>query len=134
MVRSLRDGIEAAKFKSWEMPATQFGGIHLGYASLPFDSPFRDVKDYEDYRSRLLQIPRVLEQAMGHMRDGLREHLMPPKYLLEKVSAQAQQIADSPLDKSPFTDPLRKFPDSISETDRKRPGRTSLHKVRGIRA
>ena len=120
MVRSLRDGIEAAKFKSWEMPATQFGGIHLGYASLPFDSPFRDVKDYEDYRSRLLQIPRVLEQAMGHMRDGLREHLMPPKYLLEKVSAQAQQIADSPLDKSPFTDPLRKFPDSISETDRKR--------------
>jgi len=120
MVRSLRDGIEAARFKDWEMPATQFGGIHLGYASLPFDSPFRNVKDYEDYRSRLLQIPRVLEQAMGHMRDGLREHLMPPKYLLEKVSAQAQQIADSPLDKSPFSDPLRKFPDSISETDRKR--------------
>ena len=120
MVRTLRDEIEEARFKNWEMPATQFGGIHLGYASLPFDSPFRNVKDYEDYRSRLLQIPRVLEQAMGHMRDGLREHLMPPKYLLEKVSSQAQQIADSPLDKSPFTDPLRKFPDSVSETDRKR--------------
>jgi uncharacterized protein (DUF885 family) len=120
MVRTLRDGIEEARFKNWEMPATQFGGIHLGYASLPFDSPFRSVKDYEDYLSRLRQIPRVLDQAMGHMRDGLREHLMPPKYVLEKVSVQAQQIADSPIDKSPFTEPLRKFPDSISEADRQR--------------
>jgi uncharacterized protein (DUF885 family) len=120
MMRSLREGIEAARFKDWEMPATQFGGIHLGYATLPFDSPFRNVKDYEDYLLRLRQIPRVLEQATGHMRDGLRERLMPPKYLLEKVSVQAQGIADSTLDKSPFTDPLRKFPDSISEGDRQR--------------
>ena len=119
MVRSLREALDSAQFKDWEMPATQFGGIHLGYASLPFDSPFRNVKDYEDYLSRLRQIPRVLEQAMGHMRDGLRDHRMPPKYLLEKVSGQAQQIADDPLDKSPFTEPLRKFPDSISEADRK---------------
>ena len=120
MVRSLREGIEEARFKGWEMPATQFGGIHLGYASLAFDSPFRNVKDYEDYLSRLREIPRVLGQATGHMRDGLRDHLMPPNYLLEKVSVQAQGIADSGLDKSPFTDPLRKFPDSIMEADRQR--------------
>ncbi|MGB9072040.1 MAG: DUF885 domain-containing protein [Terriglobales bacterium] len=120
MVRSLRESLEAAQFKNWEMPATQFGGIHLGYASLAFDTPFRNVKDYEDYLARLRQIPRVLEQAMGHMREGLRDHRMPPKYLLEKVSVQAQQIADGPLDKSPFTEPLRKFPDSISDAERKR--------------
>ncbi len=119
MVRGLREAIDSAQFKDWEMPATQFGGVHLGYAGLPFDSPFRNVKDYQDYLSRLHQIPGVLDQAIGHMRDGLRDHLMPPKYLLEKVSSQAQQIADDPLDKSPFTDPLRKFPDSISENDRK---------------
>ena len=59
MVRTLREGIEAAQFKDWEMPATQFGGVHLGCASLPFDSPFRNVKDYEDYLARLGQIPRV---------------------------------------------------------------------------
>ncbi len=119
MLRTLRETLDSAQFKDWEMPATQFGGIHLGYASLSFDSPFRNVKDYQDYLSRLRQIPRVLDQAMGHMRDGLRDRLMPPKYLLEKVSSQAQQIADDPLDKSPFTDPLRKFPASISEADRK---------------
>jgi uncharacterized protein (DUF885 family) len=120
MVRSLREDVEGARFKNWEMPATQFGGIHLEYASLPFDSPFRNVKDYDDYLARLHQIPLVLEQATGHMRDGLRDRLMPPKYLLEKVSSQAQEIAGDSLEKSPFTDPLRKFPESISENDRKR--------------
>ena len=119
MLRSLREALDGAQFKDREMPATQFGGIHLGYAGLAFDSPFRNKKDYEDYLSRLHQIPRVLDQAMGHMRDGLRDHLMPPKYLLEKVSDQAQQVADDPLDQSPFTDPLRKFPDSIPEAERK---------------
>jgi uncharacterized protein (DUF885 family) len=120
MVRSLRLTLDGAKFKDWEMPATQFGGIHLGYAGLPFDSPFRNVKDYEDYISRLHQIPRVLDQGMEQMRNGLRDHLMPPKFLLEKVSTQAQEIADDPLDKSPFCDPLKKFPESIGEADRKR--------------
>ncbi len=122
MLRSLREALDVAQFKDWEMPATQFGGIHLGYASLAFDSPFRNVKDYQDYLARLHQIPRVLDQAMGHMREGLRDGLMPPKYLLEKVSSQAQQIADDSLDKSPFTEPLRKFPNSIPEAERKQLG------------
>ena len=113
MVRSLRESVESDRFKSWEMPATQFGGIHLEYASLAFYVPLRTVKDYENYLARLHQIPRVLDEGVGHMRDGLRDGLMPPKYLLEKVAGQAQQIADTPLSKSSFTEPLRKFPDSF---------------------
>jgi uncharacterized protein (DUF885 family) len=120
MVRSLRESVEGASFKDWEMPATQFGGIHLQYASLSSEVPSRNAKDYENYLSRLHQIPRVLDQAMGDMREGLRDQLMPPKYLLEKVAAQAQQVADAPLDKSSFTEPLGKFPDSISADDRTR--------------
>jgi uncharacterized protein (DUF885 family) len=86
MIRQLKETLKQAQFKNWEMPATQFGGVHLGYASLPFDTPFRNVKDYENYLARLHQIPRVLDQAIAHMRQGLRDHLMPPKYLLEKVA------------------------------------------------
>jgi len=128
IVRSLREQVEGARFKSWEMPADQFGGIHLQYASLPSYLPFRTVKDYRDYISRLHQIPRVLAQATEHMRQGLQDQLMPPRYLLEKVSVQAEQVADAPLEKSSFTDPLRKFPDSISEADRDRL-RTSVNEA-----
>jgi uncharacterized protein (DUF885 family) len=120
MMRGLREDLERARFKDWEMPVSQFNGIHLWYASMPSYLPFRKLKDYEDYLARLHQMPSRLEQAIGHMRDGMRNHLMPPKYLLEKVAVQAQQVADAPLDKSTFTDPLRKFPDSVSEEDRSR--------------
>ena len=120
MVRSLREDVDSARFKHWEMPATQFGGVHLEYASFPSYLPFRNLKDYENYLARLRQIPTILDQALAHMRDGLRDHLMPPKYLLEKVAAQAQQVADAQLDQSSFTGPLRKFPESISAQDRAR--------------
>jgi uncharacterized protein (DUF885 family) len=120
MIRQLSEELKLAQFKNWEMPVTQFGGVHLWYASLAFDSPFRNVKDYADYRARLGQIPRVLDETIIHMREGMHDHLMPPKYLLEKVATQAQEIADAPLGKNTFTEPLRKFPDSISEADRTR--------------
>jgi len=60
--------------------------------------------------SRLHQISRVLDQAMGHMRDGVRDHLIPPTYLLEKVSSQAQGIADDSLDKSHSQNRCASFP------------------------
>src|SRR5262249_29908739 len=58
MVRSLRETIEGAQFKTWEMPVSQFGGVHHWLSSLPFNCPFRNAKDYQDYLSRLRQIPR----------------------------------------------------------------------------
>jgi uncharacterized protein (DUF885 family) len=120
MVRSLREQIESAKFKDWEMPATQFDGPHLSYAGLASDTPFRSAKDYEDYLSRLHQLPRVFEQVMEDMRLGMNDHLMPPKYLLEKVTSQAQTIADDSPETSPFNQPVFKFPKEISEADQKR--------------
>lgn len=120
MVRSLREEIESAKFKDWEMPATQFDGPHLAYAGLSSDTPFRSVKDYEDYLSRLHQLPRVFDQVTEDMRLGMRDHVMPPKYLLEKVGAQAQKIADDTPEKSPFSQPVLKFSKEISEVEQKR--------------
>jgi len=128
MVRSLRMAAEGARFKDWEMPATQFDGVHLRYASLVYDTPFRNAKDYRDYLARLHQIPRALEQSADNMRAGLRDHLMPPKYILELVSAQVRQIADTPLDRNPFTDPLRKFPEAVAEADRQ-PLRDGIEKA-----
>ena len=120
MVRGLREDIESAGFKEWEMPVDQFGGIHLSYAALPSATPFRSVKDYEDYLSRLHQIPRVFEQINANMQLGLRDGLIPPRYLLEKVAVQAQNIADKSPQDSPFTQPVLKFPAGISDAEKQR--------------
>ena len=119
MIRDLREQIEGARFKDWEMPVNQMSGIHLGLASLPSETTFRSVKDYQDYIARLHQIPRVLQQATANMRAGLGEHLVPPRYLLEKAALQAQDIAGKSAEDSPFTQPVRKFPAGISEAEQK---------------
>ena len=102
MIRRLRDDIEGAQFKPWEMLIDQFNGIHLSYASLPSTTSFATTKDYEDYLARLHQFPRLFEQIIANSRQGMRDGLMPPKFLLEQVVPQAQSVADDLSDKNPF--------------------------------
>jgi uncharacterized protein (DUF885 family) len=120
MVRSLRLDIENAPFTDWQMPVSQFGGAHLEFASMSRQMPFTTMKDYENYIARLHQIPRALEQITANMKLGMANQLMPPKFLLEKVTVQAQNVADASKEKSPFTEPVQKFPEGISAADQKR--------------
>ena len=120
MVRDLRQSIDGAKFNGWEMPVDQFNGAHLSFASMASQMPFKTVKDYENYLARLHQLPRVFDQVTANMKLGLRDHLMPPKFLLEKVTVQAQEIADASEAKSPFNQPVLKFPEGISAADQQR--------------
>jgi uncharacterized protein (DUF885 family) len=120
MIRSLRQAITDTQLKGWEMPVDQMNGVHLSLAALPSQMPFNTVKDYENYIARLHAIPRVLEQTTDLMRLGLRDRLMPPKYLLEKAGEQAQGIADDKPDQSPFARPAGKFPSAVSSDDQDR--------------
>src|SRR5258706_3597568 len=63
MVRNLREQIEGEKFKPWEQPVTQFGGVHLEAPQLVPLLSFANVKDNEDYISRLKQLPRLLTET-----------------------------------------------------------------------
>jgi uncharacterized protein (DUF885 family) len=120
MISRLRDAIAGAQFKPWEMQIDQFNGVHLGYASLPSITPFETVKDYESYLARLHQFPRLFDQIIADARQGMRDGLMPPKFLLEQVVPQAQPIADNLTDSNPFALPVTKFPSTISSSDQQR--------------
>ncbi len=120
MVRDLRERLEAAKFKEWEMPVTQFGGIHIDTPQFVTSLSFATVKDYEDYIARLKQIPRAFNETIIQMRKGMRDGLMPPRILLVQVAEQAQEIAKQKSEETPFAQPTNNFPKEFSETDRTR--------------
>src|SRR6202171_2003787 len=120
MVRDLKMALEGARFKPWEMPVNQSSGIHIDAPQLVSVLSFENVKDYEDYITRLKLLPVLFDQTIEQMRKGLAAGLMPPKILLEKVVTQANGIATTAPDQSPFTHPFDKFPEAISEADRKR--------------
>ncbi len=119
LVRSLKTRIAGAPFKGWEMPATQMGGPQ-DYAGLARDMPFKTVQDYENYLSRLGKLPAYFQQSIANMRQGMRDGLMPPRYLLEKVAEEASGVASKSPARSPFTDPLRNFPDTVPAAERAR--------------
>jgi uncharacterized protein (DUF885 family) len=116
LVRTLQQGDESYTFKNYEMPLTHMSGPHTDMADLPLAVPLDNVKQYEDYISRLHQIPRVFTQTEEVLRAGMKDNLMPVKFLLEKVPAQCQQIIDA----DPFLGPTKKYPAGISPDDQKR--------------
>jgi uncharacterized protein (DUF885 family) len=131
MVRDLQMLVESARFKSWEMPVSQQSGIQIDLPDLVNVLSFQSVKDYEDYVSRLQQIPRLLDQTIIQMRKGMNDKLMPPRFLLEKVVDQSNSVSSQDPEKSPFAQPFLNFPKSISESDQKRLREAGLAAIKG---
>src|SRR5262245_13911685 len=120
LVHNLRNNVEGIGLKEYEMPVTQISGIHLFAGQLASLLPFATAKDYDDYAKRLHNFPKQIDDTIDNMRRGMRDKLMPPKFLLEKVAGQADRIAKEEPEKTPFAMPLEKFPDAVSESDRAR--------------
>ena len=116
MVRVLQQRIADYALKEYEMPANQQYGIHTGLADLPLSVPFDSVKHYQDYVARLHQIPRVLNQTTEVLRAGMRDKLMPVRFLLEKLPGQCEGIIQA----DPFLLPTKKYPASIPAEEQKR--------------
>jgi uncharacterized protein (DUF885 family) len=116
MVRTLERRNESYAFKDFEMPVSQMSGVHTQIADLPLSSPFSSVKFYQDYIARLHQVPRVFTQTEEVLRAGMKDNLMPVRFLLEKIPGQCQGI----IAQDPFLLPTKKFPSSISSADQER--------------
>jgi len=116
LVRVLQQRIADFDLKEYEMPVNQQNGVHTSLADLPLSVPFDSVKHYEDYISRLHQIPRALAQTTEVLRAGMKDNLMPVRFLIEKLPVQCTGIIDA----DPFLTPTKKFPAEISPEDQKR--------------
>src|SRR5271168_4549449 len=116
LVRVLQQRIADFDLKEYEMPINQQNGIHTSLADLPLSMPFDSVKHYEDYISRLHQIPKAFQQTEEVLRAGVKDHLVIVRFIAEKVPGQC----DGVISANPFVIPLKKFPASFSEADKKR--------------
>jgi uncharacterized protein (DUF885 family) len=116
MVRVLQQRDADFALKEYEMPINQMNGVHTSLADLPLSVPLDSVKHYEDYVARLRQIPGALSQTSEVLRAGMRDKLMPVRFLLEKIPAQCGGIIEA----NPFLQPLKKYPADISADEQKR--------------
>jgi uncharacterized protein (DUF885 family) len=116
LLRTLQQRIDNYDFKEYEMPVSQMSGPHVDLADLPLAVPFESVKQYEDYIARLHQIPRAFAETEEVLRAGMKDGLMPVRFLLEKVPAQCDGVVEA----DPFLMPTQQFPAGISQDDQER--------------
>ena len=115
-LRGLQQDAAGFDLKNYEMPLGIMNGIHTDLADLPLSVPFDTVKQYQDYIARLRRIPAAFTQTEDVLRAGVRDHLMPVKFLLEKVPAQCAGV----IAEDPFLIPTTKFPASFTPAEKQR--------------
>lgn len=115
-LRNQQESADDWDLKEYEMPIAAGNGPHTQLADLPNAVPLDSVKHYDDYIARLHQIPRSLLQSEEILRMGVKDHLVPVKFVAEKVPGQVAGIIAA----DPFLNPIKKLPASFSDADKKR--------------
>ncbi|HCA5019140.1 TPA: DUF885 domain-containing protein [Acinetobacter baumannii] len=129
MIYQLKETLKNYDLKLYEMPFNQMWGLHLQFPGFISSIPFDNVKQYQDYIARLKQIPLILEQGIQLAKQGQKDGLMPPKYLIEKVAKQITSIATPAGKDSVFASPLKQFPNNISKAEQERLSREILQVI-----
>jgi len=112
--------IEQAGFSTWRIPFLADFGFYSSILSLTETVPFRTVKDYESYISRLNDVPRFFSEHIANMREGLRTGFTQPKVILGRIiPVVASQVSAMPQNTDYFK-PFETFPAHFSEEDKER--------------
>jgi uncharacterized protein (DUF885 family) len=94
------------------------------------EMPARTADDYEKMLALLRGFPRVVEQGIARLDEGLRRGITPPRVTLRNVTDHLQiGLTDDPL-KNPLLEPFQHMPDSIPAAERERLRRAAADVVR----
>ncbi len=115
--------IEAAAFPAHLQPINQFYSFMNTFVRLGSGKslhPFRTVKDYDDWLSRVDDFLVYVDTAINNMQEGADAGIVQPRVLIQKVVPQLEsQIVDSAVE-SGFYAPIANMPEEFSPEDRSR--------------
>lgn len=126
--------IEGAKFPDHLQPIQQFYNPFNFIAMLGSGNsaqPFKTVKDYENWLSRLEQAAGGVDVIIGNMREGMEQGVVQPKALMVKVLPQLKAHIVDDVETSLFYGPIKNMPESFSEEDRKRLTQEYVKAIKG---
>jgi uncharacterized protein (DUF885 family) len=120
---NLESARRAEQFPSHLLPLNQFFNFTAGFAQMGAGTglhPFRTVKDYEDFLSRMRGFQAAVDDAIANMREGMATGVVQPRVLMERVLPQlAAHVVDDPKT-SLFWGPITSLPADFSAADRER--------------
>ena len=112
--RNYERRVEGFQYRWFLLPLNQLDGVHT-VNRLADALRFETLKDYEDWLARLRALPARIDQTIALMRLGIKERIIHPKIVLQRVPAQIDHQIASDSKASPLYKPFTKFPSSITE-------------------
>jgi uncharacterized protein (DUF885 family) len=120
LVRDLRMGLEGLRFPGHLLPIDQMDSVPTFFAQLGSgDSlqPFKTAKDYADFLKRGDHIVAWMDQSILNMRLGMKQGVVQPRIVMQKVVPQLDQLIVQDPEKSVFWGPFKKVPEAIGAQD-----------------
>ncbi len=109
--------VQRQTFREYLQPIGHQGGVQNADGIIE-GLAFNEVRDYRDWLLRMRSLPKVIDQTIALMREGVKTGNVPPRVLMRRVPAQiAAQIVDDPIT-SPFYRPFAKFAAGVPQSER----------------
>lgn len=117
--KNYEESVEGYKFHEFLLRLNQRGGIQTT-DELADSLRFQTLKDYEDWIARLRTFPTLMDQNIALMRQGMKERIVHPKVIMQRIPAQIDKQIVSDAAQSGFYKPFLNFSNEISPADRER--------------
>ena len=115
--------LESKQFPGHLQPINQFFSIPNRFVQLGSGvsvHPFKTVKNYDDFLGRADDFVEIMDQAIENMKIGMRDGIIQPRVVMQKVLPQLEsQFAES-AEESTFFNPIRNMPEEFSDEDQER--------------
>jgi uncharacterized protein (DUF885 family) len=105
------------------MPFNQFEGIPIFLGQMGSGTgiqPFKTVEDYNNWISRAGKFQAWTDSAIVYFRKGLQNGYILPRYLVEKMIPEMQDMTATDTVKNIFYTPLRLMPATIRNEDKQK--------------
>jgi uncharacterized protein (DUF885 family) len=109
-----------ANYQPWLIPILSDGGFHMHVQRMYEAMPFTTIEHYENYLSRLREIPPYFAQHIDHMREGMRIGMTQPKAILDGIESSISGPIVANAADSIFFTPFKSMPAHFSDGDRQR--------------
>jgi uncharacterized protein (DUF885 family) len=115
--------LETYEYPFHLQPINQFYSVTNFFVQLGSGAsahPFKTVKDYDDFLSRADDFSVIIDQLIINMKEGMREGVVQPRILMEKLQPQIDAHIVENVEDSNFYTPVRNMPEDFGPEDRER--------------
>ena len=113
------DFAEGERYKWYLVRTNTFSGIQT-VEGLVNSLRFENVKDYDDWIARMHNFPAYMDQNISLMQEGIKDHVLLPKVIGEKILTQLNGMNWQDPTLHGFYKPFKKVPAAIAQNDQQR--------------